>query len=377
MFQSARPFALEAGADGPLVCYQGAYVADARSGRVLSHRPIPLELAREAIAAIEDAGLRRQLLRRRRAVRRRASPTEARFYADYQGTPIEVHAVGDAARLARPAAHEARRRRPRRRARPARGAAARRARRPARTSSARSSSSSSSTDAGVTKGAGLDVAAARARLQRRAHGRRSATAQNDLELLDWAGYGVAVANAHPQLLAARRPRLPVGRRGRRGAGRRGASRLAPMIDLKAARNDPDGYRAALARKGAAEAFDALLAADERWRALVPQVDDLRSRQKLKGRPTPEQIEELKAGQGRAAGRRGGARSRRGRARRAARRRCRTRRTRRRPTATPRRTRSSSAASASRPTSPTRRSTRRSAASTWSAPRGSRARASAT
>jgi seryl-tRNA synthetase len=36
-----------------------------------------------------------------------------------------------------------------------------------------------------------------------------------------------------------------------------------MIDLKAARHDPDGYRAALARKGAGEAFDAVLEADER------------------------------------------------------------------------------------------------------------------
>ena len=35
-----------------------------------------------------------------------------------------------------------------------------------------------------------------------------------------------------------------------------------MIDLKAARNDPDAYRAALARKGAAAIFDELLAADE-------------------------------------------------------------------------------------------------------------------
>ena len=67
-----------------------------------------------------------------------------------------------------------------------------------------------------------------------------------------------------------------------------------MIDLKAARSDPDGFRAALARKGAAEAFDALLAADESWRALVPRVDDLRSRQKLKGKPTPEQLTELAA-----------------------------------------------------------------------------------
>jgi seryl-tRNA synthetase len=65
-----------------------------------------------------------------------------------------------------------------------------------------------------------------------------------------------------------------------------------VIDLRAARSDPDTWRAALARKGAAEEFDALLAADERWRALVPRVDELRGRTKLKGRPTPEQLEEL-------------------------------------------------------------------------------------
>ena len=65
-----------------------------------------------------------------------------------------------------------------------------------------------------------------------------------------------------------------------------------MIDLKAARAEPDAWRAALARKGAGEAFDELLAADERWRALVPRVDELRSRTKLKGKPTPEQLEEL-------------------------------------------------------------------------------------
>jgi seryl-tRNA synthetase len=65
-----------------------------------------------------------------------------------------------------------------------------------------------------------------------------------------------------------------------------------MIDLRAARNDPDAWRAALARKGAGEAFDDLLVADERWRALVPRVDELRGRTKLKGKPTPEQLEEL-------------------------------------------------------------------------------------
>jgi seryl-tRNA synthetase len=65
-----------------------------------------------------------------------------------------------------------------------------------------------------------------------------------------------------------------------------------VIDLRAARADPDSFRAALARKGAADAFDSLLAADERWRALLPQVDELRGRLKLKGKPTPEQLEEL-------------------------------------------------------------------------------------
>jgi seryl-tRNA synthetase len=65
-----------------------------------------------------------------------------------------------------------------------------------------------------------------------------------------------------------------------------------MIDLKAARNDPQAYRTALARKGAAEQFDALLEADERWRGLVPKVDELRGKRKLDGKPTPEQLEEL-------------------------------------------------------------------------------------
>jgi seryl-tRNA synthetase len=66
-----------------------------------------------------------------------------------------------------------------------------------------------------------------------------------------------------------------------------------MIDLRAARNDPQAYRAALKRRAADTAFDELLAADERWRTLVPQVDELRARQKIDGKPTPEQLEGLK------------------------------------------------------------------------------------
>ena len=67
-----------------------------------------------------------------------------------------------------------------------------------------------------------------------------------------------------------------------------------MIDVRAARADPESWRSALARKGAAGDFDALMEADRAWLSLVPRVDELRARTKLKGKPTPEQIEELKS-----------------------------------------------------------------------------------
>jgi seryl-tRNA synthetase len=65
-----------------------------------------------------------------------------------------------------------------------------------------------------------------------------------------------------------------------------------MIDLRAARTDPDAFRSALARKGAAEMFDELLAADRAVREIQPRVEELRARRKLKGKPTPEQLAEL-------------------------------------------------------------------------------------
>jgi seryl-tRNA synthetase len=67
-----------------------------------------------------------------------------------------------------------------------------------------------------------------------------------------------------------------------------------VIDLKAARSEPERFRDALARKGAAETFDELLEADRAWLELVPKVDELRGRTKLKGKPTEEQLEELRA-----------------------------------------------------------------------------------
>jgi seryl-tRNA synthetase len=66
-----------------------------------------------------------------------------------------------------------------------------------------------------------------------------------------------------------------------------------LIDLRAARADPEGFRSALERKGAGEAFDELLAADERWRELETRASELRAQTKTKGKPTPEQLEQLR------------------------------------------------------------------------------------
>jgi len=65
-----------------------------------------------------------------------------------------------------------------------------------------------------------------------------------------------------------------------------------MIDLRDARERPDELRAALARKGAAELFDELLAADTAVREVQPRVEELRAMRKVKGKPTPEQLTEL-------------------------------------------------------------------------------------
>ena len=39
-----------------MVCYQGAVVADPRTGEFLRHEPIPLELARETITVLQKEG---------------------------------------------------------------------------------------------------------------------------------------------------------------------------------------------------------------------------------------------------------------------------------------------------------------------------------
>lgn len=56
MFRSTLPYAREAGIDAPLVCYQGAWVADPLTSQVFLHEPVPFTLAREVIVAVQERG---------------------------------------------------------------------------------------------------------------------------------------------------------------------------------------------------------------------------------------------------------------------------------------------------------------------------------
>jgi Cof subfamily protein (haloacid dehalogenase superfamily) len=92
MFRSVRRYALQVNLDDPVVCYQGAVVAEPRSGKWLRHVPIPLELARETIAAIHDQGFGLNCYVDDELYVAEVTP-EARRYADFQH--LQLHPVGD------------------------------------------------------------------------------------------------------------------------------------------------------------------------------------------------------------------------------------------------------------------------------------------
>ncbi len=92
MFRSARPYAELAGITIPIVCYQGAVVADPATGEFLRHEPIPLELAKEAIGAVEDAGFRLNCYVDDELYVREVTE-QARSYADFQN--LTLTEVGD------------------------------------------------------------------------------------------------------------------------------------------------------------------------------------------------------------------------------------------------------------------------------------------
>jgi Cof subfamily protein (haloacid dehalogenase superfamily) len=92
MFRSVLPYLQEAGLMDPVVCYQGAVVADPDTGEFLRHVPIPRELALEAIDAVEAAGFHLNCYVDDELYVAEVTP-EARAYADFQS--LAIHAVGD------------------------------------------------------------------------------------------------------------------------------------------------------------------------------------------------------------------------------------------------------------------------------------------
>jgi len=196
MFRSVRRYLEDAGLTDLVVCYQGAVVADPTSGEFLRHVPIPLELAREAIAAVEAAGFGLNCYVDDELYV--ASPTpEARRYAEFQHIPIhtvgplldwleapptKLVTIGDPKLLDELEVRL-------------------KAEFGGRLFIAKSLPyflELASPD--VTKGTGLAFVAERLGLAQErvvAFG----DGENDVELLEWAGYGVAVANAHERVLA--------------------------------------------------------------------------------------------------------------------------------------------------------------------------------
>ncbi len=196
MFQSVRPYLRAAELDDPVVCYQGALIVDPATGGFLRHIPIPLPAAHEALDAVIEAGFHINAYVDDELYV--AAPTpEAHAYADLN--KVEMHVVGDLrAWLREP---------------------------PTKLVAVGAPEALDELEAvlkprfagklfvskslphflefahpDVNKGAGLTFIAERLGFAP-ADTVACGDGENDRELLDWAGFGVAVANAHPEILA--------------------------------------------------------------------------------------------------------------------------------------------------------------------------------
>jgi Cof subfamily protein (haloacid dehalogenase superfamily) len=195
MVQSVRRFLEPAQLDEPVICYQGAVVADA-DGKWLRHEPIPLALAREVIGLVEGLGFGLNVYVDDELYVS-AVTSGSRGYAEFQH--LQIHEVGNLLEWLRepptklvcvgdPAELD--------------GVEARmKAQFGDRLYISKSLPYFLEFAAsGVTKGAGLDFLAAHMGFTRErtiAFG----DGENDVELVEWAGFGIAVENAHARVKA--------------------------------------------------------------------------------------------------------------------------------------------------------------------------------
>ena len=196
MYRSIAPYLKEAGLEDPVVCYQGAVVAEA-DGAFLRHVPIPLDVAREAIDAVTAEDVHLNAYVDDDLYVAEVTP-EARAYADFQHIPL--HPVGDLRTwLSQPptklVAVDERTRidELEQRLKP------RFAGRLYVSKSLPEFLEFASPD--VNKASGLAFLADRLGFSREGTVALG-DGENDVELVEWAGFGVAVANAHERVLAA-------------------------------------------------------------------------------------------------------------------------------------------------------------------------------
>ena len=172
MYQSVHRFLAPAGLRDPVICYQGAAVVGP-DGTWLRHEPIELSLAKETIAAVGAEGYEPNVYVGDELYVAEETAA-ARDYAAFQ--ELEIHVVdGLEVRM--------------------------KERFDGRLYISKSLPYFLEFAApGVTKAAGLEFLAGRmgfTREQTIAFG----DGENDVELVDWAGYGVAVENAHDRVKA--------------------------------------------------------------------------------------------------------------------------------------------------------------------------------
>jgi hypothetical protein len=193
MVHSIRQALEPAGLHQPVICYQGAVVADA-DGTWLRHEPLPVDLARETIALLAEEGYSPNVYvddelyvaTDTEQARSYARLNRIRFHVvgdllDWlDESPTKLVAVGDPAALdelePRLKAHFGDR----------------------EYISKSLPHFLEFAQAGVTKGAGLDFLADRlgfTKEQTIAFG----DGENDIELVAWPGFGIAVENAHERV----------------------------------------------------------------------------------------------------------------------------------------------------------------------------------
>jgi hypothetical protein len=195
MVQSVRRFLEPVGLDEPVICYQGAVVADA-DGTWLRHEPIPLELAREALVELHREGYDPNVYVDDELYVGAATQA-AVDYAGFQD--LTIHEVGNTLEwLSEPPTKLVAVGDP-----DALDGVEQRLKQHFGKSLYISKSLPYFLElaaAGVTKGAGLDFLSEHMGFTR-AETVAFGDGENDVELVEWAGYGIAVENAHDRVKA--------------------------------------------------------------------------------------------------------------------------------------------------------------------------------